>query len=146
MDLSIKELENLIKIKNGELEKKKKQEEEEKRIKFEKEKEEKRQKIQLKLEKYENEIDKINIDKDEDNKGLFQVSLMKKIIEIEMDLQGGYIDNFDNRDYCSETCEGWDGFSRRCDCGNRRIDWSVSFCFSNHRDEGCYVSLRAEPY
>jgi hypothetical protein len=23
-------------------------------------------------------------------------------------------------------CEGWDGTSRRCDCGNRRVSWEAS--------------------
>lgn len=33
----------------------------------------------------------------------------------------GYI-SFDGDDYC-EDCPGWDGFSHRCECGNRRMDW-----------------------
>lgn len=24
-----------------------------------------------------------------------------------------------------EECWGWDGSSRRCDCGNRRVNWSA---------------------
>jgi hypothetical protein len=23
-------------------------------------------------------------------------------------------------------CEGWDGIDRRCDCGNRRVNWMTS--------------------
>ena len=23
------------------------------------------------------------------------------------------------------TCDGWDGRSRRCECGNRRVSWEV---------------------
>lgn len=33
--------------------------------------------------------------------------------------------NFNGSDYC-ENCKGWDGVSRRCQCGNRRVGW-VSF-------------------
>ena len=29
---------------------------------------------------------------------------------------------FEGDDYC-EDCPGWDGFSNRCECGNRRVDW-----------------------
>jgi hypothetical protein len=32
-------------------------------------------------------------------------------------------------DYLSDSdveCAGWDGASRRCDCGNRRVSWSTS--------------------
>jgi hypothetical protein len=25
-----------------------------------------------------------------------------------------------------ESCEGWDGVSKRCQCGNRRVDWVFS--------------------
>lgn len=31
--------------------------------------------------------------------------------------------SFHGDDYC-EDCSGWDGESRRCDCGNRRVSWS----------------------
>lgn len=31
-------------------------------------------------------------------------------------------------DFCGNNCEGpcrgWDGVSRRCDCGNRRVCWA----------------------
>ena len=30
---------------------------------------------------------------------------------------------FDGSDSC-EDCRGWDGESRRCDCGNRRVYWT----------------------
>ena len=25
-----------------------------------------------------------------------------------------------------DNCAGWDGFSSRCDCGNRRVTWVLS--------------------
>jgi len=25
-----------------------------------------------------------------------------------------------------ESCEGWDGNSKRCECGNRRVDWAFT--------------------
>jgi len=31
---------------------------------------------------------------------------------------------FDGNDWCEE-CEGWDGVSRRCECGNRRVYWDM---------------------
>ncbi len=30
--------------------------------------------------------------------------------------------NFDDQN-CTSPCKGWDGISRRCQCGNRRVDW-----------------------
>lgn len=35
---------------------------------------------------------------------------------------GGWND-FSGDDYC-ENCAGWDGKDHRCDCGNRRVDWT----------------------
>ena len=35
---------------------------------------------------------------------------------------GGGWYQFDGDDYC-EDCNGWDGESHRCDCGNRRMYW-----------------------
>jgi len=32
--------------------------------------------------------------------------------------------------YC-EDCSGWDGESRRCECGNRRVSWSYEGNFEN---------------
>ncbi len=35
-------------------------------------------------------------------------------------------------DFCGQNCEsssgcaGWDGNSRRCDCGNRRVYWATT--------------------
>jgi hypothetical protein len=35
-------------------------------------------------------------------------------------------------------CHGWDGISRRCDCGNRRVDWE--------KDEYSETGYRAVAY
>lgn len=37
---------------------------------------------------------------------------------------GGFID-FDGQN-CAGPCEGWDGMSRRCECGNRRVSFTTS--------------------
>jgi hypothetical protein len=43
----------------------------------------------------------------------------------------GGVDTFDGmncNDYLEEgqvECSGWDGFDRRCDCGNRRVSWDI---------------------
>jgi hypothetical protein len=36
-------------------------------------------------------------------------------------------------------CDGWDGFDRRCNCGNRRVSWDVEM----NKDGSYYVSARA---
>ena len=33
--------------------------------------------------------------------------------------------DFDGNDFCDDDCLGWDGESRRCDCGNRRVYWET---------------------
>lgn len=38
--------------------------------------------------------------------------------------KGGWHD-FDGQN-CDGPCSGWDGESRRCECGNRRVSWSTS--------------------
>lgn len=43
-------------------------------------------------------------------------------------------------DWSGEKCLGWDGESRRCDCGNRRVSWEF------YKDSsGTYVAY-AEAY
>jgi hypothetical protein len=55
----------------------------------------------------------------------------------------GFIDF--NGNNCSDTkfgedCLGWDGESRRCSCGNRRVSWSTS-----QLDSGKWIAY-AEAY
>lgn len=38
-------------------------------------------------------------------------------------VKGGGPFSFSGDDYC-EGCSGWDGESKRCGCGNRRVSWS----------------------
>lgn len=33
---------------------------------------------------------------------------------------------FAGDEHCAKGCRGWDGSSRRCDCGNRRVYWDKS--------------------
>ena len=33
------------------------------------------------------------------------------------------VDEFNGNENCDDECFGWDGESRRCCCGNRRVDW-----------------------
>lgn len=37
--------------------------------------------------------------------------------------EGDFID-FDGQN-CEDPCAGWDGESRRCECGNRRVSFDV---------------------
>ncbi len=46
---------------------------------------------------------------------------------------------FSGDDYC-EDCLGWDGSSRRCQCGNRRVYWVTGDC---HRFDKPYVYAEA---
>jgi len=42
----------------------------------------------------------------------------------------GGVYSFNGDDNC-EDCTGWDGKSHRCNCGNRRVDWSYDGNFEN---------------
>lgn len=52
----------------------------------------------------------------------------QKLIDEAMPADGEFIE-FEGQncyDWNDEgECRGWDGKSRRCDCGNRRVDWVV---------------------
>ena len=43
--------------------------------------------------------------------------------------EGGQLISFSGDDNC-ENCNGWDGESRRCSCGNRRVSWTQGWGFS----------------
>lgn len=51
---------------------------------------------------------------------------------IQAGIDAGGVEEFDGQncnDYSDEDgtfCSGWDGVSRRCDCGNRRVYWGTS--------------------
>ena len=42
---------------------------------------------------------------------------------------------------CDDNCRGWDGFNRRCDCGNRRVglecNWENKCNKSSPNDNDC---------
>lgn len=42
----------------------------------------------------------------------------------------GSYTSFNGNDYC-EKCRGWDGESRRCECGNRRVNWAYDGDFED---------------
>jgi hypothetical protein len=41
---------------------------------------------------------------------------------------------------CDESCGGWDGESRRCECGNRRVAWEFT------RSQDGTLTAHAEAY
>ena len=45
---------------------------------------------------------------------------------------------FDGDQECNH-CIGWDGFDRRCDCGNRRVSWDIE----KNLDGSFYAQARA---
>lgn len=47
--------------------------------------------------------------------------------------------NFEGNDDCDETCRGWDGEGRRCECGNRRVGWEciLDECNKEKGTEDC---------
>lgn len=51
---------------------------------------------------------------------------------------GGFIDFYGKN--CEDPCQGWDGMSRRCECGNRRVSWTVE------KDSDGNFSATAEAY
>jgi hypothetical protein len=51
-------------------------------------------------------------------------------LEIAKIIDNGEFISFSGDDEC-EGCEGWDGKSYRCQCGNRRVDWEYDGDFRN---------------
>lgn len=47
--------------------------------------------------------------------------------------------SFSGEDYC-ESCDGWDGESHRCNCGNRRVSWTTGY---GHSFKAPYVVAEA---
>lgn len=49
---------------------------------------------------------------------------------IQAGIDAGGVEDFDGKN-CEDVgeegtfCSGWDGVSRRCDCGNRRVEWET---------------------
>ena len=60
------------------------------------------------------------------NNVAFQEEVARRIKSLED--SGDYIDF--NGNICDGPCEGWDGRSRRCQCGNRRVSWEAGFGFT----------------
>lgn len=55
----------------------------------------------------------------------------------------GYMSGFDGmncNDYEDNQCSGWNGKSRRCDCGNRRVSWEA------YRSEDGTIEVYAVAY
>lgn len=49
--------------------------------------------------------------------------------------------SFEGDEHCADSCSGWDGTDRRCDCGNRRVAWMTT---DSHTFEN--PSVRAEAW
>lgn len=53
------------------------------------------------------------------------IAYAEEITRLEAEMGDGYI-AFNGDDNC-EDCRGWDGKDRRCECGNRRVSWSMGY-------------------
>lgn len=65
-------------------------------------------------------------------------------IKIKNDPQDFYDFNGNNCEEYRQICDGWNGFSRRCECGNRRVDWKGDIDFLD--GDETYYKLYAEAY
>lgn len=56
------------------------------------------------------------------------IKLFEKLVAEAKSEINGFIDfNGQNcQDLGDNDCAGWDGESRRCECGNRRVSWELS--------------------
>lgn len=54
----------------------------------------------------------------------------KLLIEEKIKSLNGALVDFDGKN-CDEPCNGWDGISHRCECGNRRVYWSSNGDFKD---------------
>lgn len=56
----------------------------------------------------------------EANKLAYEEEKVRRITRI---AESGILTDFNGQN--CEECDGWDGVSRRCDCGNRRVGWNL---------------------
>ena len=56
--------------------------------------------------------------------------IIEKLRELEedefIDFNGFNCHEWSHRNDDEELCSGWDGRSKRCECGNRRVDWEYN--------------------
>ena len=57
--------------------------------------------------------------------------------------KAGEFVSFGGDDYCS-GCDGWDGESHRCQCGNRRVYWETCGDFEDYEAGRAYASAQAD--
>ena len=55
----------------------------------------------------------------------FEKELARRLAELE---ETGDLISFDGQN--CDDCDGWDGFSNRCACGNRRVSWEPDYSHS----------------
>lgn len=60
-------------------------------------------------------------------------------LEVKKLIATGGVDSFDGQN-CEGPCAGWDGTSHRCDCGNRRMNWTTGM---GHSFKTPYVHAEA---
>jgi hypothetical protein len=61
---------------------------------------------------------------------------VKLMLRIRVWEAGGFIE-FDGAN-CDGPCAGWDGESRRCDCGNRLVAWDNGHYDNDYRNNPDY--------
>jgi hypothetical protein len=65
------------------------------------------------------------LDKDGYNQAEIEVILNHFPWDYSMDFNGQNCDDLGDDWNNGVPCTGWDGLSRRCNCGNRRVSWIV---------------------
>lgn len=58
----------------------------------------------------------------------FDRQVKEKVAEIEASGDFVEFEGWNCEEDGDTICEGWDGVSRRCDCGNRRVAWVPDDC------------------
>lgn len=50
---------------------------------------------------------------------------LDRLVASKLTAKHGALYDFDGKN--CEDCPGWDGKSKRCECGNRRVSWVLGF-------------------
>ena len=90
--------------------------------------------------KYNEKYNKAEKDKETAQNNMLENLLLKEAkinALIVGKLKNGNVYNFDGDDNCAYACDGWDGVSKRCQCGNRHVRWKLNADGDNVKPEAC---------
>ena len=75
-----------------------------------------------------------------------ELAYSEKVEKLIKELKDGDVYTSFEGQNCEGPCLGWDGESRRCDCGNRRVSWTYDSWSEFSLDDDSLPYVYAEAY